>query len=174
MSNGKVNHETHLMDYYIVIKLFTEIEATWKMLTFMMLSEKGQNTNVYIQCAHHDYVKQRKTHMCKSTKARKCTKYYRFLQVTCPYPLLVFSTLSMCYFYNRYIFSAPLFFQKQVMKGPNTPQGCCVLSYKVHNQTQCTCDHVAMGKLPPGSYILHSCLYHNRFLKIAKNSTQGT
>lgn len=32
MSNGKINYEIHLMEYYTVIKLLTESEATWKML----------------------------------------------------------------------------------------------------------------------------------------------
>lgn len=34
MSSGKINSKIHQMEYYIVITLFTELEAMWKKLTF--------------------------------------------------------------------------------------------------------------------------------------------
>lgn len=51
VSNGEMNYEIYLMEYYIVIKLFTESEATWKI--HIMVHEK-ENTNIYTQYACHE------------------------------------------------------------------------------------------------------------------------
>lgn len=42
-----VNYETHLMEYYTIIKLLIETEAMWKVLSIIMLCKKEKNVNIY-------------------------------------------------------------------------------------------------------------------------------
>lgn len=72
VSNGEMNYEIYLMEYYIVIKLFTESEATWKI--HIMVHEK-ENTNIYTQYACHElHNNEKKKTTCKRIKGRKYTK----------------------------------------------------------------------------------------------------
>lgn len=78
VSNGEMNYEIYLMEYYIVIKLFTESEATWKI--HIMVHEK-ENTNIYTQYACHElHNNEKKKLHARESREGSTPKYQLSLQ----------------------------------------------------------------------------------------------
>lgn len=87
-------------------------------------------------------------------KASGCCRW--FLGDFSLFPSCLSTILSMFFFHNKFFFNPVHFILKKKALRENTLQSFYVLSRRVHNQTQYTCNALTIGKLPHGSYILYS------------------